>query len=93
MLTVYSVILSLPLPGHISTELPKICLINAVTFILLRIYSFNYSKDSLQRCLKSTVTERLSISFTGYSTWIVEFILLTTIKITSPIRKGYQRVT
>ena len=34
---------------------------------------------------------QLSISFTGYYTWTVEFT--RTVKITSPIRKGYQRVT
>lgn len=56
-----TVILTVPLPAYIYAELPNICLINAVMFISLKIYSFNYSKDSLQRCLKSTVKDNCQL--------------------------------
>lgn len=66
ILMVYLVLLSSLLSHYIYSELSRMCLTDAVTFIFLRIYAFNYPKDSLQRCLKSTVTETLSISFTGF---------------------------
>lgn len=37
-LTVCSVILSLPLTGYIGTELPNMCLINAVTYFTKNVF-------------------------------------------------------
>lgn len=85
--TVYSVILLLSLPVYICTEFPNIYLINVVTFILLRIYSFNYPKDSLQVVWNQLWQKDPSISYTSYYTWIAEFILLTTVKITFQLGK------